>query len=244
MNDPAEPVTTSAPARAGIWEDFVDIFVQPAQVFERRRDGKFGLALLALMVISGVLFFALRNGIAPIMDAEMAKQAAAMAAKNPSITPDQIAAQQGMMEKFAVIGYVLFMPIGIIITAILLWIAGKVVSASVAFAAAMMIATYSQFPRIVEMILNALQGLMMSPESITGRFSVQLGPARFLDPSTNPFVLTLLGGLDLFTIWVTVLLAIGLSVVARVPRKQAAIAAVLVWFVGLAFPLYQALSQS
>src|SRR5215207_11521644 len=134
MPDPAEPQTTSRPAKAGIWEDFVDIFVQPAQVFERRREGKFGLALLALMVMSGVLFFELRNGIAPIMDAEMAKQAAAMAAKNPSITPDQIAAQQGMMEKFAAIGYVLFMPIGIIIAAILLWIAGKVVSASVAFA--------------------------------------------------------------------------------------------------------------
>ena len=245
MTDPAEPMTAPAPApaKAGIWEDFVDIFVQPAQVFERRRDGKFGLALLALVVISGVLFLALRNGIAPIMDAEMAKQAAAMAAKNPSITPEQIAAQQGMMEKFAVIGYVLFMPIGIVLTAIVLWLAGKLVSASVAFAAAMMIATYSQFPRIVEMIINAVQGLLLSPESITGRFSVQLGPARFLDAGANPFVLTLLGGLDVFTIWVTVLLAIGLSVVARVPRKQAAIAAAFVWLVGLLPSLYQALSQ-
>jgi hypothetical protein len=244
MTDPAEPVTTPGPAKAGIWEDFVDIFVQPAQVFERRREGKFGLALLALVVITGVLFFALRNGIAPIMDAEMAKQAAAMAAKNPNITADQIAAQQGMMEKFAVIGYVLFMPIGIVIAAILLWVAGKVVGASVAFAAAMMIATYSQFPRIVEMILNAVQGLMLSPESITGRYSVQIGLARFLDPSTNPFVLTLLGALDVFTIWVTVLLAIGLSVVARVPRSRAAIAAGLVWLVGLLPALYQAISQS
>ena len=244
MTDPAEPVTSPAPSKAGIWEDFVDIFVQPAQVFERRREGKFGLALLALVVITGVLFFALRNGIAPIMDAEMAKQAAAMAAKNPNITPDQIAAQQGMMEKFAVIGYVLFMPIGILIAAVLLWLAGKLVGASVAFAAAMMIATYSQFPRIVEMILNSVQGLMLAPESITGRYSVQIGPARFLDASANPFLLTLLGGFDLFTIWVTVLLAIGLSVVARVPRKQAAIAAALVWLVGLLPSLYQALSQS
>ena len=93
------------------------------------------------------------------------------------------------------------------------------------------------------MIINALQGLLLSPESITGRYSVQIGPARFLDASTNPFVLTLLGGLDLFTIWVTVLLAIGLSVVARVPRSQAAIAAVAVWLVGLLPGLYQALSQ-
>lgn len=232
------------PSSAGLWEDFIDIFYQPSQVFERRREGKFGLALLVLVVISGILFFALRNGIAPIMDAEMAKAAAAMAAKNPQITADQIAAQQSMMEKFAGIGYVIFLPIGIVITAALLWIAGKIVGASAAFAAAMMIATYSQVPRIVEMVLNAIQGLVLSPESITSRYSVQIGPARFFDAaSANPFLLAILGGLDLFTIWVTVLLAIGLAVVARVPRSQAAIAAAIVLFVTLIPGLYQAISQ-
>ena len=135
------------------------------------------------------------------------------------------------------------MPIGIVITAVLLWLASKAISASVAFAAAMMIATYSQFPRVIEMIVNAIQGLMLSPESITSRFSVQIGPARFLGPDSNRVLQTILGGLDLFTIWVTVLLAIGISVVARVPRSRAAIAAVIVWFLGLLIPLYQALSQ-
>ena len=238
-----DAATVPPPAKAGLWEDFIDIFMQPSQVFERRRDGKFGLALLALIVITAVLFFALSNGLGPILDAEMAKQAAAMAAKNPNITPEQIAASQGMMEKFAVVGYVLFMPIGIIVTAVLLWLAGKLVGASVAFAAAMMIATYAQFPRVAEMIVNALQGLLLSPESITSRYSVQVGPARFLDTSANPFVLTLVGGLDLFTLWVTFLCALGLSVVARVPLSKGLIAAAAVWLVGLLPSLYQALSQ-
>jgi ABC-type transport system involved in cytochrome c biogenesis permease component len=35
-----------------------------------------------------------------------------------------------------------------------------------------------------------------------------------------------------FTIWVTVLLAIGLHVVGKIPKQQAAIAAVIVWVVG------------
>jgi hypothetical protein len=240
MSDAAGAPT---PTKAGLWEDFIDIFMQPSQVFDRRRDGKFGLALLALVLLSAVLFFALRNGLSAIIDAEMAKQAAAMAERNPNITPDQIASSQAMMEKFAVVGYVLFMPIGIVITAILLWLAGKVVSASVAFAGAMMIATYAQFPRIAEMIVNALQGLLLSPESITSRYSVQLGPARFLDASANPFVLTILGGLDLFTLWVAFLCALGLSVVARVPLSKGLIAAGAVWLVGLLPSLYQALSQ-
>jgi len=85
-----EATASPSPAKAGIWEDFIDIFYQPSQVFERRRDGKFGMALLALVILSGVLFLALKNGLAPVMDAEMAKAAAAMAAKNPQITADQI----------------------------------------------------------------------------------------------------------------------------------------------------------
>ena len=239
-----EATASPTPAKSGIWEDFIDIFYQPSQVFDRRRDGKFGLALLALVILSGVLFLALKNGLAPIMDAEMAKAAAAMAAKNPQITADQIAAQQAMMEKFAVIGYVLFMPIGIVIAAVLVWLISKFVGASLAFAASMMIATYSQFPRVAEMIVNAIQGLVLAPESITSRYSVQIGPARFFDPHANPVLMTVLGGLDLFTIWVTVLIAIGIKVVARVEMSKAALAAVIVWFVGLLIPLYQALSQS
>jgi hypothetical protein len=127
---------------------------------------------------------------------------------------------------------------------VLLWLAGKVIGASVAFAAAMMITTYSYVPRIVETVLNAIQGLLLSPESITSRYSVQIGPARFLDAaSTNPVLLALLGGLDVFTIWTTVLLAIGLAVVARVPRSKAAIAAGAVWLISLLPGLYQAFSQ-
>lgn len=231
------------PSKAGLWEDFVDIFYQPSQVFERRRDGKFGMAFLAFVVLSGILFFALHNGLAPIFDAEMAKAAAAMAAKNPQITPDQIAAQQGVMEKFGPIFFVIALPIGILISGVLLWVAGKIVGASVAFAGAMMIATYSQFPRIVEMVLNAIQGLLLSPESITSRYSVQIGVARFLGADANPFLLAILGGLDLFTIWVVVLMAIGLSVVARVSRSTAAIAAIIVWVVTLIPALYQAITS-
>ncbi|HMA20052.1 MAG TPA: YIP1 family protein [Gemmatimonadaceae bacterium] len=239
-----DATASPSPSSAGLWEDFIDILYQPSAVFDRRREGKFGIALLAIVIITAVLFFALRNGLAPVMDAEMAKQAAAMAAKNPQITPEQIAASQGMMEKFAVVGYVVFVPVGIVIIAALLWLAGKVVDAKVAFAAAMMIATYSWFPRIIEMILNAVQGLLLSPESITSRYSVQLGPARFFDSaSTSPVLLTFLGGIDLFTIWTTALLAIGLSVVARVPRSRGVIAAVAIWFVMMLLPLYQALSS-
>ena len=107
-----------------------------------------------------------------------------------------------------------------------------------------MIMTYSQLPRLVELILNALQGLFLDPASITSRYSVQIGPARFLDNDANPFLAALLGGLDLFTIWVCVLVAIGLAVVARVPLKRGVIASAIVWVLGLLPALFAALGEA
>ena len=45
-------------------------------------------------------------------------------------------------------------------------------------------------------------------------------------------LLAITGRLDVFTIWVTVLLAIGLAVTGRITRAQAAIAGVIMWVLG------------
>ena len=41
-------------------------------------------------------------------------------------------------------GAIIFLPIGVLIGGLLLWLASKIVDARIAFAAAMMIVTYSQ----------------------------------------------------------------------------------------------------
>jgi hypothetical protein len=240
MTDAAAPPTVPS---AGIWEDFIDIFHQPSQVFDRRRHGQFGLALLFLVVMFAVLYIALNNGLAPITDAEVTKQAAAMAEKNPAMTAEQLSGARGAMEKFAMFGAIIFIPVGVFLGAVLLWLVAKFVDAKIAFAAAMMVITYSQMPRLIELVLNALQGLFLDPASITSRYSVQIGPARFLGNDSNAVLQTVLGGLDLFTIWTCVLVAIGLSVVARVSIQKGAIASVIIWIVGLLPALYAAIGS-
>ena len=234
-----------APPKPSLWEDFIDIFYQPSAVFSRRRDGKFGLALLFLAVTSGILFFVFRNGLGPIFDAEIARSNAATLAANPELNAEQLAQGQAMMEKFASVGYVIGMPIAVLLTGLVVWLVGKLFDAKQTVAMAIMIATYSQFPRLIELCVNAVQGIMMSPESITSRFSVSLGVGRFLDPeSVHPVLLALVGSVDVFTIWVTILIGIGLYVVAGVKKESAAIAAVLVWLVGLVPALFGALQQA
>jgi hypothetical protein len=78
-----------------------------------------------------------------------------------------------------------------------------------------------------------VQGFFVDPAQLDGAYRLRLGFGRFLDPdTTSPMLIAILGRVDLFTIWVTVLLAIGLAVTGRVTRGRAAIAALLVWVLG------------
>lgn len=139
---------------------------------------------------------------------------------------------RAMMQKLAPIMIGLSALIMPLVVGVLLWLAGKIVDAKEDIGAACMIAVYAFFPRLIDSLLRVAQSFLLDPSTLNGQFRVALSPARFLDPDTaSPVLVALLGRIDLFTIWVTVLLAIGLAVVARIPRSRAAIAAVVVWIV-------------
>jgi hypothetical protein len=219
--------------KASLWEDFVDIFYAPSSVFARRSDGKFGMPLLLLIVVGTVLFFVTKNAMQPIMDAEFARQTAAAMRKNPSITAEQMASSRGFFETIQPIFFAVALTISVFGTGLVLWLVGKLFDAKTSVAAAIMIATYSEVPRLVQILVNAAQALFMSPEKLNAINSVAFNPARFMDPdSTSAVLIALASRIDLFTIWVTVLLAIGIHVVGKIPKQQAAIVAALTWVVG------------
>jgi hypothetical protein len=86
---------------------------------------------------------------------------------------------------------------------------------------------------VIQFIANAVQGLVLKPDQLDGVVKLSFSPARFLDVATaNPVLVQVLNRFDLFTIWVTVLLAIGVYVTGRVTKNQAIFAGVLFWIVG------------
>ncbi|HEY3112857.1 MAG TPA: Yip1 family protein [Gemmatimonadaceae bacterium] len=222
-----------APEKASLWEDFVDIFYAPSSVFARRGDGKFGLPLLLLIVLGVVLFFLTKNAMQPIMDAEFARQTAAAMRKNPNIDPERLAAGRGIFETLQPVFFAVFLTLGVFGAGLVLWLVGKLFDAKESVAAAIMVATYSEVPRLVQVLVNAAQALFMSPEKLNAINSVGLNLARFMDPDrASPLMIALASRVDLFTIWVTVLLAIGIHVVGKIPMQQAAIVAAITWVVG------------
>jgi Yip1 domain len=221
------------PSNTSLWEDFVDIFYAPSSVFARRADGKFGKPLLFLVVVCAILAFLTKNAMQPVMDAEFARRSADMMRKNPNLTAEQMASGRGFFETLGPIFFAVGITISVLGTGVVLWAVGKLFDAKASVSAAIMIATYAEMPRIVQILVNAAQGLFMAPEKLTSMYSIGISPARFMDPDhASPVVLALLSRVDPFVIWITVLLAIGLHVVGKVPKQQAYIAAAITWVVG------------
>ena len=221
------------PGKAGLWEDFVDIFYAPSTVFARRSNGQWGKALLFLIIVGTVLFFLTKNSLQAAMDAEFARRSADMIRKNPNLTQEQLSGGRAFFDNFGFLFYGVGQTLAVLFTGIALWLVGKLFDAKESVAAALMVATYSEVPRLVQILTNAAQGLFMPQEKLTSINAVSFSLARFMDPDQNSAVmLALASRVDLFTIWITVLLAIGLSVVGKIPRQQAAIAAAIVWLLG------------
>ena len=233
MTSDTGAATTGEPERAGLWEDFVDIFYAPSSVFARRSEGKFGMPMLFLVVVGTILFFLTKNATQPIMDAEFTRRSAEMMRQNPNMTAEQLSSGRGFFDTFAPVFFAVGITMSIFGTGLVLWLVGKLFDAKESIAAAIMIATYSEVPRLVQILTNAAQGLVMSPESLNSMNSVGFNPARFMNPDTaSPVLIALASRVDLFTIWITVLLAIGLHVLGKIPKQQAYIAAGITWLVG------------
>ncbi len=223
--------------------DLIEIYYAPSDVFARRAEGgEFALPLIVLPFALLVLFYATRNAMQPVFDAEWARMMPVMMAKMPNLPPERLQAMKEMGPKWGGVGLFLFAGLlGPFITGIVVWLVSRAVGLATGFAQAMMIATFSFYPLIIEQIVNAAQALVLPDGSITSRYSVSVGLARFLDPSSSPLTMATVGHIDLFTIWTAVLVAIGLKVVARATVAQAAPAAAVVWLLGMVPGLLAAL---
>ncbi len=233
VGDPDAIEVQPTPSSTSLWEDFVDIFYAPSSVFARRADGKFGKPLLFLVIACAILAFLTKNAMQPVMDAEFARRSAEMIRKNPNVTAEQMASGRGIFETLGPIFFAVGITISVLGTGVVLWAVGKLFDAKESVAAAIMIATYAEMPRIVQILVNAAQGLFMAPEKLTSMYSIGISPARFMDPDhASPVLLALASRVDPFVIWITVLLAIGLHVIGKIPKQQAYIAAAITWVVG------------
>jgi hypothetical protein len=231
------------PPTASLAEDFVDIFFSPREVFTRRATSGYAAVMIIVTLVLGGLYLLNRGTWQDIMDAELARAMAESMKQNPAMTEDQAAVGRKIGGYIVTFGAFIGIPIAIWFTGLATWLTARMFGAKIAYSAATMIAAYAYMPRIIESLAVSVQGILLDTTGMRSRFQLSLGVGRFLDPEMNAGVLGLAGRIDVFTLWVTVLIAVGLAVVAKLPRDKAVMAGAVVWAFG-ALPSLWALAKT
>jgi hypothetical protein len=180
----------------------------------------------------GIISFATFGPMQPIRDAEFTRATAKVVAQNPaaaqamdkgrafSETIGQYAAGPGMFLMICVLG-------------IVSWLIGKLFSSTQTLQDAIGVAAWANMTRVVGSVVTGVQGLLMDPGKLTSAAAISIGPARLFDQdATNPVLFALLARCELWTLWTTVLLAIGLYATGKVSKDRAVIFGILIWVLG------------
>lgn len=239
MMSPQSPA--AQPEKASVWEDFLDIFYSPSQVFRRRANGNFWIPLLVVTLLMAVLAFANRAVMEPIYNSEFARQAPLLLKANPQMTPELLDRSRRIGFTFALYGGIVYVPILALILAFVAWLLTKAFGAKLSWNAAMVAASFGLIPRVVQQIALALQGLLIDPSQLTTRFSIEFGPARFMDPNAiQPLLGAVYDHVELFILWSVALITIGVAVMAKLPKARAWAFGAAFWIVTMLPSLWQA----
>jgi len=227
------PPPAAAPASASLVEDFIDIFTSPAEVFQRRMGKGAPVPYVIIIVVALALIFLTRGVFQPAMDAEFQRATARAMAQNPQITAAQMEQGRAFFEKFGAIFFWITIALSIPLTGVFLWLVGKMFKATQTVGDSVMVATYAWIPRVLGMIVVAVIAALMDPAKMNGMMAASLSVAHLLDPDTTSQKLMVIAGrVDVFMIWQTILLGIGLSITGKIPRAQAYVAAGVMWVIG------------
>jgi hypothetical protein len=124
------------------------------------------------------------------------------------------------------LSYVVF----IVFAAALLWLAGRFAEIRTDFSRTMLVATYGGFILLLSQLVSGVLVLLHGEAGLDPIRHLSLGVLRFTgDDGVARALVPLLRRLDLFAIWQAVLWAVGLHVIYRTTRFQAAITAAISW---------------
>jgi hypothetical protein len=227
MNTPIPPMPTEA-APPGLSEPqrIVNTFFAPGKTFEDiRRNSSWWLPWLLISISSLVFSIVFVHKIDLVRMAREQVEQSSRASTFEQLPPEQREAQLKFVSKFIEINFYLsplYVLIGILVlAAILMAIFNFIFEAGIPYSRYLAILFYACLPFIVSGLVTALVIAMHpDPNSMNIRNLIATNPAYFMDPSNNKFVYGLLSRIELFRIWIILLLGLGISVNAKKGKVQ------------------------
>jgi hypothetical protein len=253
------PAAPPAAKAAALWEDLIDVFTSPVEVFRRRRDGRFWLPLLVYTLLAAATFYVGRPVLRPAIERQMSAQIEKMQTegKLPAEQREAISARMrnSIDSPFAVLFAVIGLPVVTFLTALALWLVAKLFGSGATLGQSMAVTSLGGIPRAAVGLAVAAVSLALGREagSVHGATA---SPAAFLGADTPILTATALSRLDLGVLWHTVLLGVGIAVMGRlarrggesvvegeIPQSRGLTAAAIVWLLGGLAAVGQALNS-
>ena len=208
------------------------VLFSPTRTFEAIRERPTWLVALVILVVLGVIGGYLVTGK---MDMEQVVREAT-ADSGRQLTEAQLEQAIEFQEKFgsvfAILGAVLFFPVGLLLMALLFWVILKLLGGDFPYQTSLATSVHGLMPTAVSSLLSL--PVILSKEELayddvrTGSL-LKSNLGAFAGEETGVAVRTLLSSIDLFSIWCAVLLVIGYAVVGKVSRGKAAGAVIGLW---------------
>jgi hypothetical protein len=225
----AAPAPT--PAKPSVM-DCAEIYYAPTGVFERRRQGKFGIPLLVYVIAMAIAFFATKDLMRPFFDMQAGRQMEQLQKQHPEMTQEQLERGRAMGAKFAGVGVIVGSALVPLVAGLLIWLVAKFAGAGLGLAQGMVVGVFMMFPAIIEYLINAIQMTFVDSSTLTSNYDISIGPSRFMHDA-SAVVRALVGHIDLFTIWMAFLIYLGVKVIGHTSKQTAATVAVIMWIIGV-----------
>jgi hypothetical protein len=186
------------------------------------------LVLIVLSILSGFLLAPRVDWAAPAREAMEARR---------DVTPEQMdraVRMGGAMGKVIAYFGPLFLVIVMLIVAGILLLAFRMFGGEGTFGQAWAATLYANMPNVIKsiavIVILVIRGTtQMSPMALPTLVRSNL--AFLFDPKDNPMAFSLAANVDLFSIWVLVLLIIGFAHLARVSKGKSAAIVISLWIV-------------
>jgi len=207
--------------------DLVRVLFSPGEVFERVRERpKFLLPWIGLSIIIVLIAYMMM----PFTHAAMASRMAQIAQQNP-----QAAANAAKFEMFGIAFAPIFLLIGLLISAGLLWLLVTLFAGGDSkFVTLLSVSTYVAVPTMLLQIAGVIVLKMKGVDAVTSPDDLRppLG-LNLLAPDTGGFMGALLAGINPFSLWAMVLTAIGVQVTHKTSKGAAYTVAIIATMLGV-----------
>lgn len=218
MSTAVPPLPEAAPPELSEPQRIINTFVAPSKTFEDiRRNASWWAPWLLLSICSLIFGLARYQRVDARQLAERRIEQSSMAQQRMEmLSPEQkdaaINGQAKLIQIFFFAGPIGFLVGGLIVAAIFMAVFNFGFAAEIPFQHYLAIAFYAFLPVVVSTLLTAISVWLNSDPSSYNEFNpLASNPAYFMDRGEHKLLYGLAAGVDLFSIWVLILLGLGIA---------------------------------